>query len=116
MPEKKDIEKWLEEQGQYNPFPKRESREEIVPIHADFQKVLLKLDEYSKKLMSFSQIGSRGFTLNQWIVLHFQKRALSSPAALRHSINNRITEIDRRLKKDEVEVISANHKEQRVPK
>jgi hypothetical protein len=34
----------------------------------------------------------------RWLALHFQRRALSSPAALRHSLQSRLDEIERRLR------------------
>ena len=33
----------------------------------------------------------------EWVALHLQKRALSSPAAIRESLKNRIDEVNRRL-------------------
>lgn len=101
---RKDIESWFEKQGFYNPFPKRDTREEIIPVNRDYLSVLEKLNDYSREFLSLARSKKKIYTLSEWVVLHLQKRALSSPAALRQSLQNRINEVRRRLEHRDIEL------------
>jgi ERCC4-related helicase len=87
-----DIEAWYRETGQPFPFPKRDQKEEIVRLGPEEQLVLEELRAYTQELASRSPA-----VINQWVALHLQKRALSSPAALRQSLRNRLAALRKKL-------------------
>jgi superfamily II DNA or RNA helicase len=94
-----DVERWFEQQGLASPFPSRDHTEDVIPIHRDLKAVLEALDQCSNDLLDRAR-AARERALTEWLVLHLQKRALSSPAALRASLENRIDTIRRLLGED----------------
>jgi hypothetical protein len=96
---RKNIETWLTGQGMKSPFPKRDqpSEQPLIPLNPAFSKVLNLVEEYAVKIVEYA--GGRGNAgiVARWLALHFQRRALSSPAALRNSLESRLAEIERRL-------------------
>jgi len=101
---RRDVESWFKEHGEDCPFPtheQRDQREEIIPIHRGLKSVIADVDEYSNKLLKEASVSKRRLAFTRWIVLHFQKRALSSPAALRESLKNRLNEIRKRISEGE---------------
>lgn len=87
-----DIRAWFEESGQPFPFPERDQAEVIVSLGPEEQAVLDELRGYTDELAARSSA-----VINQWVALHLQKRALSSPAALRQSIRNRLAALRHKL-------------------
>ena len=87
-----DIRKWFADAGEKFPFPARDQSEEIIDLSAEEQSVLEELRDYTEQLSSASDK-----VVNQWVALHLQKRALSSPAALRCSIRNRIAALQDKI-------------------
>ena len=97
---RRDVERWFDEHGMKCPFPRHDQRdhqEVIIPIHKDLKGVITEVERHSVRLLEEAKKTRRYRMMAEWLVLHFQKRALSSPAALRESLKNRIAEIDRRL-------------------
>lgn len=89
---REDIRKWFEETKEPFPFPERDQEERIVSLGAEEEEVLTQLRSYANELARRSTA-----VINQWVALHLQKRALSSPAALRQSIDNRITALRKKV-------------------
>ena len=89
---REDIKRWFAEAGKEFPFPERDQAEEIIQLSPEESAVLDALRSYTNDLASASDS-----VVNQWVALHLQKRALSSPAALRCSIANRIAALRRKL-------------------
>lgn len=87
-----DIQRWFEEAGEEFPFPDRDQSEEIIELSSEEEAVLDALRTYTDDLA-----GSSDSIVNQWVALHLQKRALSSPAALRRSITNRIAALRHKM-------------------
>jgi hypothetical protein len=87
-----DLERWFVEAGEPFPFPKRDQDEIVIDLSPEEQAVLDALRVYIDDLSSVSKS-----VVNQWVALHLQKRALSSPAALRQSITNRVDALRRKL-------------------
>ncbi|MBN1642748.1 MAG: DEAD/DEAH box helicase, partial [Anaerolineae bacterium] len=90
-----DVEAWFEAEvargrSVRNPFPKREQREVIVPPTAYEMDAIRAVEAYGQQVLDQAAAGSAHVrTLAHWTVLHFHKRALSSPEALRCSLRNR---------------------------
>lgn len=90
---RQDIEKWYEEYGKTEtPFPARDQDEDIIPPSNELRNMLSAISRYTTALFRSMDEpgGSRDTHLNGWIATHLQKRALSSPEALRKSLRNRI--------------------------
>ncbi len=87
-----DIEIWYEERGIRSPFPKRDADEDIVDLRGfkDMRALLDELSGYAGAL--YEAAGSRETTT--WVAAHLQRRALSSPEALRKSITNRLKALE----------------------
>ncbi len=103
---RRDVEEWLEKSSTKSPFPIRDSSEEYVKPSREFLETLEALDEFGEYVLNRTSSGmSEERKLNYWTILHFHKRAISSPNALICSINNRMKEIDKKLnaKKFEIE-------------
>jgi ERCC4-related helicase len=85
---RRDIERWYKQQAIPYPFPRRDADELVVPLTgATKLRVLLEeLSGYTAAL--FAADTTR--PINGWVAAHFQKRALSSPEALRVSLCNRL--------------------------
>lgn len=90
-----DIEEWYRERGKRSPFPERRSDEDIVDLTraSETRHLLDGLSGYAEELYGAS--SSR--PLNGWIAAHLQKRALSSPEAIRRSLANRQAAVRRSM-------------------
>lgn len=87
-----DIEEWYRLRGAKSPFPARRADEQLVSLtrKREMQALLAALNEYAGDLYTG---GTR--TVDRWLAAHLQKRLLSSPAALRSSIDKRIAAVTR---------------------
>jgi len=82
---RRDVEDWYGE-GVSSPFPQRDQQELVVGLGRDYTHLLKSLRDYTDEL---DDLGD-AVPLNAWIAAHIQKRALSSPEALRISIRRRL--------------------------
>jgi len=95
---RRDVEEWLKKSSTKSPFPKRDSSEEYITPSKEFIETIEALNEFGEHVLNRTSTGmSEERRLNYWTILHFHKRAISSPNAIICSINNRIKEIDRKL-------------------
>jgi ERCC4-related helicase len=85
---RRDIESWYEARGVRSPFPERDADEKIVLLsHApEMRNLLHDLSGYTAALFG----ADTTYAINGWVAAHFQRRALSSPHALRQSIRGRL--------------------------
>lgn len=93
---RKDIKTWFESVGRKFPFPDREPQEKTecgVDLHREYRTVLNKLDAFLDALQA-QAAELRQEKVAEWFRLHLHRRALSSPEALRISIQNRIKRLD----------------------
>lgn len=89
---RKDVAQWFEEANMPNPFPGREPAHKTevgVDLHRDYLKSLEKLDAIMKMVGLHAQ-KHKDANAVEWLRLHLFRRALSSPEALRVSLENRI--------------------------
>jgi SNF2 family DNA or RNA helicase len=91
--QRSDIENWYEQRGVPSPFPERRADEQIIDL-GKFREMRALLDELNDYALAL--YGGASGTVDRWIAAHLQKRALSSPAALRESIKNRIKTIEKK--------------------
>jgi ERCC4-related helicase len=93
-----DVKRWFADSDGKNPFPKRDQDEVRVTPTEYEQQMYDAVREYGELLMSSAQrSSSKSQTLARWSVIHFLKRALSSPEALRRSLKNRQAKLNARL-------------------
>lgn len=93
---RKDIKAWFESVGRDFPFPDREPQEKTevgVDLHKEYRTVLNKLDKFLDALQAQAAELKREHVA-EWFRLHLHRRALSSPEALRISIQNRIRRLE----------------------
>ncbi len=90
-----DVEAWFAEEAARgstikSPFPERDQDEVIVPPTSYEMDAIRAVEAYGHQILAQAATGSvQTRTLAHWTVLHFHKRALSSPEALRCSLRNR---------------------------
>lgn len=101
---RRDVEEWFVREGQKSPFPKRDDPKE-QEVHISLNVTETKAIEAVERLGTFvldnAQVGKRASTLAKWTVLHFHRRALSSPEALRKSLINRRESVRKLIRKAE---------------
>ncbi|MGC9346509.1 MAG: DEAD/DEAH box helicase, partial [Anaerolineae bacterium] len=92
---RKDVEAWFAEEAArgrrvQSPFPERDQDEVIVPPTTYEMDAIRAVEAYGEQVLAQASAGTvQARTLAHWTVLHFHKRALSSPEALRCSLRNR---------------------------
>jgi SNF2 family DNA or RNA helicase len=92
---REDVEEWFGDESQ-NPFPERDQDTvEITPTEFETD-AYDAVREYGDTLVEAAK-KSDNRSLAQWTVVHFLKRALSSPEALRRSLENRQDKLETRL-------------------
>jgi superfamily II DNA or RNA helicase len=92
---REDVEQWFGDEAD-NPFPNRDQDTvEITPTEYE-KDAYDAVRAYGDTLVEAAQ-KSDNRNLAQWTVIHFLKRALSSPEALRRSLKNRQDKIESRL-------------------
>jgi len=93
-----DVKQWFSDAEGKSPFPTR-NQDEVRITPTEYEKETYDaVREYGDLLMSSAQrSSSKSQTLARWSVIHFLKRALSSPAALRESLKNRQDKLETRL-------------------
>lgn len=89
---RRDVEKWYEDQGS-SPFPSRDQSEVVIEPSKANRDLLAVLRDYTDKLDDLSEKAP----LNGWVAAHLQKRALSSPEAIRVSVRRRLARIRERV-------------------
>lgn len=89
---RRDVEEWFKREGQKSPFPQRDDpkdQEVHVSLNATELRSIAAVERLGAFVLDNAQSSRRAGTLARWTVLHLHRRALSSPAALRHSLLNR---------------------------
>jgi superfamily II DNA or RNA helicase len=92
------LEEWYKKQEKKSPFPKRDQKEVIItpkPFGKHIQ-LLEAVERYGDFILANSKKDSSGKIRNiaNFVAIHLQKRAISSPYAVLRSLENRIAVID----------------------
>jgi superfamily II DNA or RNA helicase len=98
---RKKLEAWYEKQEKKSPFPKRDQKEVIIDPKPNGKLIQL-LDAVERYgdfiLKSAKDKGSNKVrNIANWVAIHLQKRAISSPYAVLKSLENRISTIKNNL-------------------
>jgi SNF2 family DNA or RNA helicase len=92
---RKDVEEWFGDDEE-NPFPERDQETvDVTPTNYE-ETAYDAVRDYGDALVEAAK-EAENRNLAQWTVVHFLKRALSSPEALRRSLTNRQDKLDERL-------------------
>lgn len=94
---REDVELWFQDDPTKSPFPKRDQAEVIVAPSQYEAEAIRAVQEYGERVLARAAEADRSSILAHWTVMHFHKRALSSPAALRQSLKNRRKRLEDRL-------------------
>lgn len=98
---RKDLEEWFKAHDQESPFPERNAQENIIdPSDAEL-KVYEDLEAFKSLLMESAAGSSKDESLASWTIMHYIRRAISSPLALRKSLGNRLKIIRDAIKNEE---------------
>ena len=94
-----DVKEWVKAQNLGDdPFPERNHREEFVSLSTELREVIDSVNAFSdhilRTVVDESLVAKR---VARWTILHFHKRALSSPFAVKCSLKNRIQRINEQL-------------------
>ncbi len=102
---REDVEAWFRDSPDRSPFPERDQDEVIVPPTSYEIDAIRAVEAYGQRVLAQAADASAGIrTLAHWTVLHFHKRALSSPEALRCSLRNRRGRLRQQLEQQETRV------------
>jgi superfamily II DNA or RNA helicase len=98
---RKKLEAWYEKQGKKSPFPKRDQKEVIIDPKPNGKLIQL-LDDVERYgdfiLKSAKEKDSKKVrNIANWVAIHLQKRAISSPYAVLKSLENRISTIQNKV-------------------
>ena len=85
---REDVEDWFKDDGNESPFPDRDQDVITVDPTPEEKAMYDAVREYGDALLEAAD-KSENRTLARWTIVHFLKRALSSPEALRQSLKNR---------------------------
>lgn len=93
---RRDVLNWIEEGGsEESPLPERDAKELFVPPSSELKSLIDRVNNLSDYIIEAvkgeEQVIQR---VARWTVLHFHKRALSSPYALKCSVENRLEKIE----------------------
>lgn len=93
-----DVEAEMSRAGEKSPFPKRNTKEAYARLYPEEIIVVKKVERLGRHILD-SAGGERTLKMHiaKWTVMHFHKRALSSPYALVCSLKNRLKVIDGKI-------------------
>ncbi len=95
---RQDVEEWLLNSPNATSFPTRDQDEVVIrPSHEEIETIKAVMNYGNLILENAKNAKKRIQTLAGWTVLHLHKRGLSSPEALRCSLNNRKEALLKRL-------------------
>jgi ERCC4-related helicase len=95
-----DVEEWLLNANSISAFPKRDQNEKVIRPSYEELATIKAVKEYGDVILKNAKDAQKRIrVLAGWAVLHLHKRALSSPEALRCSLNNRKEALLNRLEK-----------------
>lgn len=94
---RKKLEAWYEKQGKKSPFPQRNQKEVIIDPRPNGKLIQLldAVERYGDFILKTAKDKDSKKVRNiaNWVAIHFQKRAISSPYAVLKSLENRISTI-----------------------
>ncbi len=112
-----DVQDWFEKENKASPFPKRDSKEIFIEPSQPELRVYQAFQSYQRFVFEGRDIKDIP-VLARWMVMHFLRRATSSPEALKKSLRKRIKKLEHKIKNledaDYVSKTAANDLKQSV--
>lgn len=102
---RKDVEEWFKkESDEKSPFPERDQSEVFVSLSKEHARAIQSVEDLSTHILDTVK-GETAYRkrIARWTVMHFHKRALSSPLALVRSLNNRLNKRRERRGEEDTE-------------
>ena len=94
---RKKLEAWYEKQGKKSPFPARDQKEVIIDPKPNGKLIQLldAVERYGDFILKSAKEKDSKKVRNiaNWVAIHLQKRAISSPYAVLKSLENRVSTI-----------------------
>ncbi len=99
---RKDVEDWLSDRkDKKRIFPERDSDEVYITPSQKFYDCFKLINEFSEHVLSRGKDDpEERKKFGYWTILHFHKRAISSPNSLRCSVENRLDELENKINKN----------------
>jgi superfamily II DNA or RNA helicase len=98
---RKKLEAWYEKQGKKSPFPQRDQKEVIIDPKPNGKLIQLldAVERYGDFILKSAKEKDSKKVRNiaNWVAIHLQKRAISSPYAVLKSLENRISTIQNKV-------------------
>jgi superfamily II DNA or RNA helicase len=97
---RQDVLDWIRSsRGEEIPFPERDQEESFIPLSHPQKEAIKKVEAFTEYLSTIAQKETKHRRLMAaWTVMHFHKRAISSPWSLICSLQNRIKKIEEILR------------------
>lgn len=103
---RKDVVEWIESAGgRESPFPERDQKEVSIPLSTPHKLAIERIEAFTDHIANVAKEEGRKYRrlMATWTIMHFHKRALSSPKALLVSLKNRIEKVESRIRDMETE-------------
>lgn len=98
---RKKLEAWYEKQGKKSPFPQRDQKEVVIDPKPNGKLIQLldAVERYGDFILKSAKEKESKKVRNiaNWVAIHLQKRAISSPYAVLKSLENRISTIENKV-------------------
>ena len=98
---RKKLEAWYEKQGKKSPFPQRDQQEVIIDPKPNGKLIQLldAVERYGDFILKSAkeEDSKKVRNIANWVAIHLQKRAISSPYAVLKSLENRIATIQNKV-------------------
>lgn len=98
---RKKLEAWYEKQGKKSPFPQRDQKEVVIDPKPNGKLIQLldAVERYGDFILKSAKEKDSKKVRNiaNWVAIHLQKRAISSPYAVLKSLENRIATIENKV-------------------
>lgn len=98
---RKKLEAWYKKQGKKSPFPQRDQKEVIIDPKPNGKLIQLldAVERYGDFILKSAKDKESNKVRNiaNWVAIHLQKRAISSPYAVLKSLENRISTIQNKV-------------------
>lgn len=93
---RQDVQAWFEREDKRSPFPRRNSKEVLIEPSKPELEVYRAFQSYQRFIFE-GKAAADVHVLTRWMVMHFLRRATSSPQALKVSLRNRIARLEDKL-------------------
>lgn len=91
---RKKLDEWFVNYNLKSPFPERKSEEVRIKLNTSYSDLMEEVAIFGDIIIRDNVSDRRKKNVSNWVALHFQKRAISSPYAILRSLENRLNNRD----------------------